>query len=130
MHKVLTQEDVLYLIFSYVADAGFRSNLSIAGPQLPRSGASTPYVTQYNPGHQERRALVRLALTCKAWENTALDALWKEIPTVEPLFALFPIGCLILSHRHEGVVSFSIMILIHLITGSWVCMLYSSLPAI
>jgi hypothetical protein len=56
-------------------------------------------------GSGERKALAKLARTCRAWEGVALDALWREIPTVEPLFGLFPPSCIGGATRHESLVS-------------------------
>jgi hypothetical protein len=56
-------------------------------------------------GTVERKTLAKLARVCRAWEEVALDALWREIPTVEPLFGLFPPSCMSGAHRHESVVS-------------------------
>jgi hypothetical protein len=56
-------------------------------------------------GSSERKALAKLARTCRTWEGVALDALWREIPTVEPLFGLFPPSCIGGATRHESLVS-------------------------
>ncbi|KAF8547386.1 hypothetical protein OG21DRAFT_1424933 [Imleria badia] len=38
----------------------------------------------------DRPTLARLARTCRAFEEPALDALWKVIDGSEPLVRLFP----------------------------------------
>jgi hypothetical protein len=47
---------------------------------------------------------VRLARTCKAVQESALDAIWREIPSVEPLFSLFPSNCMLGCRPYEAVV--------------------------
>ncbi len=37
-----------------------------------------------------RRMLCRLARTCKAFKDPALDLLWRDLDTVIPLVTLFP----------------------------------------
>ena len=47
---------------------------------------------------------MRLARTCKAVQEAALDAIWREIPSVEPLFSLFPHTCMLGNRPYEAVV--------------------------
>jgi hypothetical protein len=52
----------------------------------------------------DRKSCVRLARTCKAVQQAALDAVWREIPSVQPLFSLFPPTCMLGNRPYEAVV--------------------------
>lgn len=52
----------------------------------------------------DRKSCVRLARTCKAVQDAALDAIWRDIPSVEPLFSLFPPTCMLGNRPYEAVV--------------------------
>ena len=52
----------------------------------------------------DRKSCVRLARTCKAVQEAALDAIWRDIPSVEPLFSLFPPTCMLGNRPYEAVV--------------------------
>jgi hypothetical protein len=54
-------------------------------------------------GLLDRKSCARLARTCKAVQEAALDAIWRDIPSVEPLFSLFPPTCM-LGNPYEAVV--------------------------
>lgn len=43
---------------------------------------------------KDKKHTARLARTCRAFTESALDAVWREIPSVEPLFSLFPPNCI------------------------------------
>ncbi len=38
----------------------------------------------------EVNVLTQAARTCQAWKEPALDALYRELPSVEPLWSLLP----------------------------------------
>lgn len=52
----------------------------------------------------DRKSCVRLARTCKAVQEAALDTVWRDIPSVEPLFSLFPPTCMLGNRPYEAVV--------------------------
>jgi len=52
----------------------------------------------------DRKSCVRLARTCKAVHEAALDAIWHDIPSVEPLFSLFPPTCMLGNRPYEAMV--------------------------
>jgi hypothetical protein len=103
MHPIFQIDDILRLIIAHIAYPASRYQ-----PQPWSYGPSStsPSKAAYGTlGNLERRAIAKMARVCCAWEDVALDALWKEIPTVEPLFGLFHSSCLSSSNRHESVVS-------------------------
>ena len=52
----------------------------------------------------DRKSCARLARTCNAVQEAALDAVWRDIPSVEPLFSLFPPTCMLGNRPYEAVV--------------------------
>lgn len=57
----------------------------LSDPELAR------FVLQYILETQNgRRSVSRLARTCRALSETALNILWKDLDSIQPLVALFP----------------------------------------
>ncbi|KAG8784579.1 hypothetical protein FRC15_003030 [Serendipita sp. 397] len=100
MHTIFQTDEILRLIVSHLANSSSRFATQWTG--TPTSYGSTTFYSG-SLGPMERKSIAKLARTCRTWEEIALDALWKEIPTVEPLFGLFPPSCLSSAHRHENV---------------------------
>lgn len=57
--------------------------------------------------HTDRSSLPSLALTCHAFEGPALDALWRDLPSIEPLVNCIP-GELV-SNSYSGYFSHSVI---------------------
>lgn len=129
MHPIFQTDEILRLIVSHVAyptryspswsytysssaannmqNVNHGTNLSNNVSTRSNGGHVNWTTGQFVPclGANERKALAKLAFVCRTWEGVALDALWREIPTVEPLFALFPPSCISGATRHESLVS-------------------------
>lgn len=115
MHQIFQTDEILRLIISHLANPQNRYTItswSRGGPHTISTSVVTwsppflgtlPYQQVLPIGTLERRTVARLARVCRTWEEAALDALWREIPSVEPLFGLFPPSCLSGAHRHENV---------------------------
>lgn len=131
MHQIFQTDEILRIIIAHLANplrcsvplTYSSSQYSASGTQVVHAAhlaansgninsirygneyASSSFVSSL--GINERKALARAARTCHAWSEIALDALWREIPTVEPLFGLFPPSCISGINRHESLVSVS-----------------------
>lgn len=65
------------------------------GPIILRDQDATAKLLEYileSPGG--RRSLSRLARTCKAFKEPALNVLWRDLDSLNPLLALFPTNLL------------------------------------
>lgn len=70
------------------------------GPIILRDQDATAKLLEYileSPGG--RRSLSRLARTCKAFKDSALDVLWRDLDSLNPLLSVFPNSVLKRSRR-------------------------------
>ncbi|PVF99454.1 hypothetical protein CPB86DRAFT_285825 [Serendipita vermifera] len=104
MHPMFQTDEILRLIVAHLA-VPYGRPWPQGASHPPAVGASQGLHVYFGGplGTLERKTLAKLARVCRAWEEVALDALWREIPTVEPLFGLFPPSCMSGAHRHESV---------------------------
>ena len=81
MHRCLIIEDILNVVFEFAEYF----------PRLPRVGtvANRELSQEYQV---DLRTLFYLALTCKTFQNPALDRLWRKQWGLENLVALLPKG--------------------------------------
>ncbi|EIN14042.1 hypothetical protein PUNSTDRAFT_58180 [Punctularia strigosozonata HHB-11173 SS5] len=79
---------------SSTAGGGYRSytvHKQSAAPAILRDADATQKMMDYiGDGAAGKRGLARLARTCKAFCEPALNALWRELDSLVPLIGLFP----------------------------------------
>ena len=79
MHRCLTIEEILRVIFEFAAQVD------------PLADASQLTSHNFTKGYQAHlEILLSIALTCKTFENPALDRLWRRQWGLENLVALLP----------------------------------------
>ncbi|TFK46044.1 hypothetical protein OE88DRAFT_1668468 [Heliocybe sulcata] len=84
MHPVLNQRDILAQVFGHLAH-------------------EVEHFGRFNPNLRNLRATLRSAcLVCRSFQQPALDALWRVLDSLYPLFVLIPCSQLV-----DGVLTFA-----------------------